>query len=145
MPLAVLAIPPISTRLLLAGLIPTRKVLIADWDVMVTDETNHSVAGVRVSQFWSDYTLGLSGGLDLFTNAEGKVTFAEREQRAPILYWLARAFWTKLTYGAHASSGTVGTVRFSDPQFAVTIGANCEDSSCTTSAITSQLRVLGRQ
>ncbi len=78
------------------GLIPTSKVLIADWVVSVTDEKNDPVPGVRVSENWHNYTLSLSGGSDLYTDCDGKVVFAKRQQRAPVSYWLARAIWTRV-------------------------------------------------
>jgi hypothetical protein len=126
------------------SLVPTRKVLIADWAVRVTDEMNNPISGIRVSENWQNYTLSLSGGSDLYTNADGRAEFAKREQRAPVSYWLARSLWTKVTYGAHASSGVVGTVRVSDPRLPAPAGANCADSSCTARTITSQLRVSAR-
>jgi hypothetical protein len=130
--------------ILLAGLTPTRKVLIADWAVTVTDETNHPVAGARVSQLWHNYTLDLSGGSDRFTNAEGMAVFTDRQQQAPISYWLARAAWTKVNYGAHVSSGTDGQVWVSDPRFASATGANCRESACTAKIISSQIRLRPR-
>ena len=131
--------------LILVALVPTRKTLIADWAVKVTDEMNNPIPGIRVSENWQNYTLSLSGGSDLFTNAEGTAVFASRERRAPVSYWLARTLLTKLTYGVHASSGVVGTVRISDPHLPAPAGANCANSACTASMITSQLRVAVRK
>lgn len=130
--------------MVLAGLIPTRKVLIADWAVLVTDEINNPIPGIRVSESWNNYTLSLSGGSDLYTSAGGGAVFAKRERRAPVSYWLVRSLWTKVTYGAHASSGTVGTVWVSDPRFASAGGANCRESACTSKMISSQIRLSPR-
>ncbi len=123
------------------GLIPKSKVLIADWVVLVVDESNRPASAVRISQNWDNYTFSVSGYMDLYTDANGRVIFPKRERSAPISYWLAKALWTKVTYGAHASSGVVGSVRVSDPRFPLSTGANCAYSSCTNGKITSQLRV----
>ena len=130
--------------LILLGLIPKSKVLIADWVVLVTDESNRPVSAVRISQNWDSYTFSLSGYLDLYTDTNGQVIFPKRERSAPISYWLAKALWTKVTYGAHASSGVIGSVRVSDPRFPSSTSAGCAYASCTNGKITSQLRISVR-
>ncbi len=127
--------------LTILGLFPIKKMLISEWEVTVTDGSNNPIPHVRVSQNWQNYTLSISGGSDLYTNAEGKVLLGKYERRAPSLYWLSRWLFSRIEYGVHASTGVVGTVRVSDPDLQFPAGANCEDLSCTGNTITSRIRV----
>ena len=68
--------------LTILGLFPIKKMLISEWEVTVTDGSNNPIPHVRVSQNWQNYTLSISGGSDLYTNAEGKVLLGKYERRA---------------------------------------------------------------
>jgi hypothetical protein len=130
--------------LVLLALIPVNIVFIAEWNVRVTDEREMPLSGIRVSQNWQNYTLGMSGGQDLYTGSEGTAVFTKRQQRAPIGYWFLRMVWTRFQYGVHASSGTVGTIRISDLKLVNPAGANCSDLQCTNQTIQSTLRSVLR-
>lgn len=134
----------ILVMLVALSLIPVRKVLIADWSVHVVDQHDTPLNGIRVSRNWEQYTFDLSGGTDLYTGTDGLVRFPKLERRAPLAYWLFRAVWNRINYGAHASAGTHAWVGISDMRIAQPVSAHCADQQCTADAIESTLRAALR-
>jgi uncharacterized oligopeptide transporter (OPT) family protein len=125
--------------LIILAVFPIQKILISEWIVQVVDQSDTPISGIRVTQIWNNYTFSISGGADLYTSAKGIVTFPQRVQSSPVGYWIAMAVWTKITFGVHASSGTIGTVNISDLKASMLVGANCANQRCTSGTIRSNL------
>ena len=121
--------------------IPINRVLIADWTLTVVDQRGTPLTKVLVAQAWHNYTYDLSGSEEKYTDPEGRVMFQGRHKRASFSYWVLKAVETQITYGAHASSGTVGYVRILDPRMTGPNSTTCSNDRCTTQEIQSQMRV----
>src|SRR5262245_21208698 len=129
--------------------LPIRKLFVEDWSVRVSDQNGIPTSHIRVSLEWENYTFNFSGGDELYTDADGTVTFPRQALIRPICYWIAKAAWTFLNLGVHTSLGTAATVQVSDPDRLWSVdqsgnrsaGANCADANCTMSKLHSELRI----
>ena len=138
---------------LLIFIFPIPKVLIEEWSVRVIDQDGVPVSGIRVSGGRNNYTFGLAGGADFYTDADGKAIFPKHVVTEPVIYWTTRAAWNVLNLGVHASFGTIGAVRVSDQNLNWEFGqsperhsgATCADSECTSAKLHSQFRIVLRK
>ncbi len=127
---------------------PIPKVFIEEWSVQVNDQEGRPVSAIRVSRGWDNFTFGLGGGEDLYTNAEGKVVFRKQIRRRPSAYWIGRVAWNVVNLGFHFSSGTTGSVRITDsdrdwePSPNQPHSAVCRNADCTSNKLNSELRVI---
>lgn len=130
---------------------PIPNVLIGEWPVRVTDQNGDSVSGIRVSQSWENYTYGLFGGEDLYTDSQGRVVFPRRRQFAPSAYWLTKATLNIVGFGVHAGFGSFGRVWISDPKLREQmprdpkaidrLASNCSNAQCTDHQLQSHLQL----
>jgi hypothetical protein len=134
-------------RVLLAAvlvviLVPLPRVVLAEWAVRVVDQAGMPVSGIRVSCMWDDYSYGIGGGWDLYTDLQGWVTFPRTTLFRPILYWAGKATWTLLNLLAHASFGVRGRVWISDPKASEHSSVLCSGSGCTAARMVSEIRFV---
>jgi hypothetical protein len=99
---------------IILGLTRIDKVMVGQWKVVVVDEHDQPVQGIRVSESCSDYDFDWHGGLDVQTDAHGVVVFPPLRMRASLLYWWVGPVVTKLKYGVHAGSGRSTLVSVTD-------------------------------
>ncbi len=128
---------------------PIPRVQITDWHVHVIDQHGLPVSGIRVSRHWNNYTFGLSGGADSYTDKQGSVIFRKDVRIRPTIYWVLRAAWNVVNLGVHASFGKIGEIGVSDPDrdweldvaSARPGAATCVDTNCTMATLHSELRI----
>lgn len=135
-------------------IVPIPKSFIQEWTVRVVDQNGVPVSGIRIWESWENYTFGLSGWTELYTDRSGKVVFPSQKQFAPLMYWMVKAIGNVLGFGVHAGFGTFGRVwiadqklrdfPIADPKFMELTAANCSDAHCTESKIESELQLPTR-
>jgi hypothetical protein len=96
---------------IIAIIIPIPLKFVGEWTVRVTDYDNRPINDARVLQSWKDYTFGVSGEQNVYTDSEGKVVFAPQIKYGPLAYWAVKAVANVVGFGMHASFGTSGRVR----------------------------------
>jgi len=95
-------------------MVPIPKGFVGEWTVRVSDYDNRPISGARVSLILESYTYNVFGEQDLYTNAEGKVTFGVQRKYGPLMYWIAKATANVVGFGMHAGFGTMGRVVVSE-------------------------------
>jgi hypothetical protein len=96
-------------------MVPIPQDFVGEWTVRVSDYDNRPISGARVSLSWKNYTFNVLGEQqDLYTNAEGKVTFGVQRKYGPLLYWAAKATANLVGFGMHAGFGTMARVWVSE-------------------------------
>ena len=128
--------------------LPLPKLLTREWTVQVVDQDALPVSNIRVSGGWNNYTFGIRGGTDLYTNAQGQVSFPAETRTRPIVYWIGKATWNFVNLGVHAGTGTVGHVRVTEadrewqPSPHAPNSAICSDGECTSNKLHSDLGIV---
>jgi hypothetical protein len=73
-----------------------------EWNVKVLDENGTALAGAYVSEFATQWTLGVHSEAAICTNAQGEAHFPRRTTRASIVTRVSKFV---LGFGPHASLG----------------------------------------